>query len=278
MGFYRVEATPNPMRYGASGDAHNNWNMRTGAACWRAGGSVSTRSPHSFTTNTFASQSIAYSGMRHPSKQRRSPTRSSASSPTPSPPRSPSTVQQQEMRPNTTIGLSASSSAPGLLEEEEGVEDGEPMAPRMLVSWSGTRLVHHWALRPVPKQQVIERVRHTVGPQAWGPQTASPRPAPRGKTPEPKLQADQTRVQWIAQRTSVPEHGAIHNDRVDRREALAIKRTKQVNPEWNSRFVHGSPVLDGARRWPDAASDYKPRNKMPHRYGLRPRENSPFAF
>lgn len=168
--------------------------------------------------------------------------------------------------------MHASASMLHLVEGEE-----LEIQPQIMASWSGTRLVRQFVLRPVPIYQAHrEDVRHTQGPHAWGPQPHHLRPRirttvpPRGAIPEPQnLQPDVTRVQWIAQRSSISEKPA-HSGPRDRRRALAINQCKSVNREWNERFVHGSPVLDGGRRWPDASNNYKHLPRHPHRFGLSP--------
>ena len=232
---------------------------------------MSARSPYSFTTNSFASQSLAFPGRRG----RISGTSHGF--------RAPRNVAG-EPRPKTAA-------EPQLLRP-----DGSALElPRLQSSWSGTHLVHAWELRPVPdpREAPRENVRHTPGPAAWGEGRAASRQCSVRSISTPQLPTTQTKSLWIAQRFVIPEHSV--QARVERRQALAMAaggpqhgkadRTRRLEArlpiqrepgpqpswplaKWDDRFVHGSPLLDGLRRWPDATRRFREVSRPSHRFGL----------
>ncbi|KAL1519026.1 hypothetical protein AB1Y20_003294 [Prymnesium parvum] len=140
----------------------------------------------------------------------------------------------------------------------------EEFSPQMRASWSGTRLVHQWELRPVARK---------------------PSDAALGGTPI-GWQVDFTQVLWVAQRQGIPDrttctsgplalerrlsdrpprHGCpLVSVRFTRRSLVWQRRV----PEWSNRFVHGSPVMQPERRWPDAVNSFETLPRPHRRYGL----------
>ena len=181
---------------------------------------------------------------------------------------SPPRIVYGDERPSTvTCGtMRSSESSPSFC------GDDEDFMPHVVSSWSGTQVVHQWALRPAATKGLrtdSSRIRHTPGPDAWGTRAASQW---RGRLHEPKPRPDRTQVQWVAQRNAIPEHGeAATGPLALERKADGARRGKARPPSpWNSRFVHGSPLMQPERRWPDASSSFVPLPKQRHRYGLSP--------
>ena len=62
---------------------------------------------------------------------------------------------------------------------------------------------------------------------------------------------------FVAQRSSLPEN-PIDAQNTQREAALALQRDRKHHDEraWTTRFIHGNPILDSTRRWPDAMVDF----------------------
>jgi len=81
-------------------------------------------------------------------------------------------------------------------------------------------------------------------------------------------------VSWVAQRAAFKEHHDVEASQ--RAAALGLA---ELPKRWTARFMHGSPVLDGTRRWPDAALDYqysaRPASRPATRSSIDSRHDQP---